>query len=72
MGASTIIGGAWHFTAEWLGNRLGLLHKSFGGIYQETNRGGALSITLPAVARTMSRGGSILLLASIASCLFVK
>ena len=67
-----LIGGAWHFTAEWLGNRLGLLHKSFGGIHQETKRGSALSIPLPAVARTMSRAASILMLGSIASCFFIK
>jgi hypothetical protein len=54
-----LIASVWHFTADWLGNRLWLLRKSLGGIQQEAMRG---NLKLPPVARAISWCSTILLI----------
>jgi hypothetical protein len=65
-----VLGGVWGFTADWLGGRLWLLHKSVGHIYKTTRETGKGIFWLPPLARTISRGAMILSTASLATCVF--
>ena len=68
--ALVLLGGVWHTTADWLGGRLWLLHKRLGKIYQKARDSGGGIFWLPPLAKTMSRGGVILMIAGMASCAF--
>ena|ERR1700733_6290337 len=65
-----LLGGVWTFTADWLGGRLWLLHKSFGQIYKSTRTSGRGIFWLPPLAKTMSWGGTILMIAGLATWAF--
>ena len=65
-----VLGGVWTFTADWLGGRLWLLHKSFSQLHQSTRASRGRIFWLPPLARTMSWGGTILMIAGIGSCAF--
>lgn len=68
--ALTLLGGAWQMTADWLGGRLWLLHKTLKGIYQSMRAPDGGIFGLPPLARTMSWGGMILMIAGFSSCAF--
>ena len=68
--ALMLLGGVWHTTGDWLGGRLWLLHKNLKQIYQSTRASGGRIFWLPPLARTMSWGGAMLMVAGIASCAF--
>jgi len=57
----------WHFTAEWLGRRLGLLRMRPGQIYRQARQG---RLRLPPLARTISLGSNLLFLAVVV-CFFL-
>jgi hypothetical protein len=65
-----LLAGVWNFTADWLGGRLWLLHKSFGQIYQTTRETAGGIFWLPPLANTISRVAMILSMASLATCVF--
>jgi hypothetical protein len=65
-----LLGSVWTFTADWLGGRLWLLHKRLGQIYQSTRASGGGIFWLPPLAKTISRGGTVLMIAGFASCAF--
>jgi hypothetical protein len=66
------LGAVWTFTADWLGGRLWLLHKSVGQLYQSSRASGGGIFWLPPLAKTMSWGGAILMIAGFASCVFER
>ena len=68
--ALMLLGGVWHTTGDWLGGRLWLLHKTLRQIYQSTRASGGGIFWLPPLARTMSWGGMILMIAGFPSCAF--
>jgi hypothetical protein len=65
-----LLAGVWNFTADWLGRRLWLLHKSVGQIFQTARDTGKGIFWLPPLARTISQGAMILSMASLATCVF--
>jgi hypothetical protein len=63
-----LLASVWNAAANWLGGRLGLLHKSPAQIFQTAHASGGSIFWLPPLAKTMARGGTILMVASVATC----
>lgn len=62
-----LLAGVWHFTADWLGRRLWLLFKTPRAIIQQARSTG---LHLPPLARTISTGAFLLVIAAIALALY--
>ncbi len=60
----------WDTTAAWLGGRLLLLNKSVGQLFRTARDSGGSVFRLSPVAKTISRGAMILMVASVATCSF--